>query len=163
MHGIQVFVRFTVQRCQIPSQQSLASFLVENPSPFFTGVVAGTKDYRKRRWQSVGGKDKVAQVVSGTDVLDSASGSSGKTELVTAQSGADLVVPSGENDLDGALSEVPRCENDSDGSKFDVLCSGSSGEDVLGSAKSEVLRPDAPGEDDSGGEKFEVLRSGENE
>ena len=54
--------------------------------------MAGTKDYRKRRWQSVGGKDKVAQVVSGTDVLDSASGSSGKTELVTAQSGAELEV-----------------------------------------------------------------------
>ena len=53
--------------------------------------MAGTKDYRKRRWQSVGGKGKAAQDVSGTDVLDSASGSSGKTELVTAQSGPDLV------------------------------------------------------------------------
>ena len=97
--------------------------------------MAGTKDYWKRRWQSVGGKDKVAQVVSGTDVLDSASGSSGKTESVTAQPGAELevlcssneddfssvlseVCCPGENCSDDALSEVPRCENDSDGTQF---------------------------------------------
>ena len=79
--------------------------------------------------------------------------------------------------MDGALSEVPRCETDSDCLKFEVLCSGSSGEDDLGSAKSEVLRPGAPGEDDlcgdksevlrcedvSGGDVFEVLRSGDHE
>ena len=111
--------------------------------------------HRKRRWQSAGGKGKD---VSGTDVSDSASCSSGKTELVTAQSVADLVVLPGENDLDGALPEVLRCETDSDGSKFEVLCLGSSGEDDLGTMKSVVVRPGAPGEDDFDGVKSEVLR-----
>ena len=144
---------------QVSSQQSLAFFL-ENPSPFLQGVVAGTN---KRRWHSVGGKDKAAQECSGADVLDSVSGSSGTNELVAALSGADLVVPTG--------------ETDSDGTKFEVLCFGSSGEDDLGSSMSFVLLPGAlgedvlngaksevlHGEDTSGGDVFEVLRSGANE
>ena len=121
-----------------PAKPGLFSFR-ETRLPFFTGVVAGSKDYRKRRWQSVGGKDKVAQVVSGSDVLDRASGSSGKTESVTAQPGAELevlcssneddfssvlseVCCPGENCSDDALSEVPRCEDDVDGALSQVLC-----------------------------------------
>ena len=129
-----------VQRCQVPSQQSLAFFSKKKTVSFFTGVVAGTKNFQKRRWQSVGGKGKATQDVSGTDVLDSASGSSGKTELVTAQSVADLMVLPGENDLDGALPEVLRCQTDSGRLKVRGPVPFSSGGNGLGSVKSEVLR-----------------------
>ena len=91
----------------------------------------------------------MAQVVSVTDVLDSAPGSSGKTESVTAQYGAELEVLCsskddfssvlsevscpGENcsddalfevpnDLDGTPSEVPPCANDLDGALSEVRC-----------------------------------------
>ena len=148
-----------VQRYQVPSQQSLAFFFGE-PVSFFTGVVAGTN---QRRWHSFGGKGKAAQECSGPDVLDSVSGSSGMNELVAAQSGADPVVLTG--------------ETDSDGTKFEVQCSGSSGEDDLGYLVSEVPLPGAPGEDvlngaksavllsenTSGGDVFEVLCPGANE
>ena len=106
-----------------PQSAKPGHFSSGEPASFFTGVVAGTKDNRKRRWHSVGGKDEVAQVVSGTDVSDSASGSSGKTELVTAQSGAEPMVPSGEIDLDGALSGVPSGEIDLDGPLSEASCS----------------------------------------
>ena len=74
-----------VQMHQIPSQQSLAFFLLENSPPFFTGVVSGTKGYRTRRWQTGGGREKVAQV----DNFESQvliSGSSGETEVFSAVS-----------------------------------------------------------------------------
>ena len=105
------------------------------PVLFFTGVVTGTN---KCRWHSVGGKGKTAQECSGPDVLVSVSGSSGMNELVAALSGAHPVVPTG--------------ETDSDGRKFEVLCSGSSGEDDLGSSMSEVPLPDV-----LNGTKSEVL------
>ena len=149
-----------VQRYQVPSQQSLAFFFSGKPVSFFSGVVAGTNT---RRWHSVGGKGKAAQECSGPYVLDSVSGSSGMNELVASLSGEDLVVLTG--------------ETDSDGTKFEVLCSGSSGEDDFGNSMSEVPLPGAPGEDvlngtksevlhcenTSGGDVFEVLCSGANE
>ena len=122
--------------------------------------MAGTN---KRRWHSVGGKDKAAQECSGADVLDSVSGSSGTNELVAALSGADLVVPTGETDSDGAKFEVlwsgSSGEDDLGSSMSEVPLPGALGEDVLNGTKSEVLH----GEDTSGGDVFEVLRSGANE
>ena len=119
------FLLFLCRGVRSPVSKAWPFILLENPPPFFTGVVAGTKDYRKWRWQSVGGKDKVAQVVSGTDVLDSAFGSSGKTESVTVQSGAELEVlcSSNEDNFSSVLSEV--CcpgETCSDDALFEVPC-----------------------------------------
>ena len=86
-----------------PQSAKPGPFSSGEPACFFTCVMAGTKGYRTRRWQTGGGREKVVQVDNfESQVLSS--GSSGETEVFGAMS--EFCLGHGETEVGGAVSRV---------------------------------------------------------